>query len=43
VRGIAWPWFVLIGTTLTFGTGLISSLFSSASPPRDASASESAV
>ncbi len=22
---IAWPWFVLIGTTLTFGTGLLSS------------------
>ncbi len=30
VRGIAWPWFVLIGTTLTFATGLLSSRFSPA-------------
>ena len=26
VIGIAWPWFVLIGTTITFGTGILSSL-----------------
>ena len=32
VRGVAWPWFVLIGTTLTFATGLLSSFFSPASP-----------
>jgi solute:Na+ symporter, SSS family len=25
-RGIAWPWFVLIGTTITFTTGAISSM-----------------
>jgi SSS family transporter len=24
--GIAWPWFVLIGTTITLGTGILSSL-----------------
>jgi solute:Na+ symporter, SSS family len=30
VRGIAWPWFVLIGTSLTFATGLLSSRFSPA-------------
>ncbi len=30
IRGIAWPWFVLIGTTLTFATGLLSSRFSPA-------------
>ncbi len=39
VRGVAWPWFVLIGTSLTFATGFLSSLFSSA-PPRVATASE---
>ncbi len=30
VRGVAWPWFVLIGTSLTFATGLLCSLFPSA-------------
>jgi len=28
VRGVAWPWFVLIGTSLTFATGLLASRFS---------------
>ncbi len=32
VTGIAWPWFVLIGTTLTFVTGTVSSRFHSAPP-----------
>ncbi len=40
VRGVAWPWFVLIGTSLTFATGLLSSRFSSA-PPTGAPATES--
>jgi preprotein translocase subunit Sec63 len=26
-NGIAWPWYVLIGTVITVGTGTISSLF----------------
>ncbi len=39
VRGVAWPWFVLIGTSLTFATGLLSSRFSPASP--DAATPES--
>lgn len=34
VTGIAWPWFVLIGTTLTFATGLIASRFPHAPPVR---------
>lgn len=42
VRGIAWPWFVLIGTTLTFVTGYLSSLFPSSSPPRAGATPESA-
>jgi SSS family transporter len=36
VRGIAWPWFVLIGTSLTFATGVVSSVFgarASSGPP----------
>jgi solute:Na+ symporter, SSS family len=28
VRGVAWPWFVLIGTSLTFATGWLASRFS---------------
>jgi SSS family transporter len=32
VRGVAWPWFVLIGTSLTFATGLLASRFSPAGP-----------
>ncbi|HMS02105.1 MAG TPA: sodium:solute symporter [Gemmatimonadaceae bacterium] len=32
VRGVAWPWFVLIGTSLTFATGLLASRFPPASP-----------
>jgi SSS family solute:Na+ symporter len=27
VAGIAWPWYVLIGTTITFTVGVLSSLF----------------
>jgi hypothetical protein len=41
VRGVAWPWFVLIGTSLTFATGFLSSRFSPA-PAQGAPASESA-
>ena len=26
IAGIAWPWYVLIGTSITFGVGAISSL-----------------
>jgi hypothetical protein len=26
--GIAWPWYVLIGTTITFTIGMVSSLLS---------------
>lgn len=33
VTGIAWPWFVLIGTTVTLSTGILSS-FTHAAPPR---------
>ncbi len=33
VTGIAWPWFVLIGTTVTLTTGILSS-FTHAAPPR---------
>lgn len=31
--GIAWPWFVLIGTAVTLGTGILSS-YTHAAPPR---------
>lgn len=41
VRGVAWPWFVLIGTSLTFATGLLASRFRPA-PPRGAQPLESA-
>jgi SSS family transporter len=41
VTGVAWPWFVLIGTSLTFGTGLLASRFPSRPAP-SAPASESA-
>lgn len=34
ITGIAWPWFVLIGTTITFVTGVLSSLTHAAPPPR---------
>lgn len=33
IRGIAWPWFVLIGTSLTFATGVLSSLFGARRAP----------
>jgi solute:Na+ symporter, SSS family len=33
VTGIAWPWFVLIGTTVTLSTGILSS-FTHAAPAR---------
>lgn len=33
VTGIAWPWFVLIGTAVTLGTGILSS-FTHAAQPR---------
>lgn len=33
VIGIAWPWFVLIGTSVTLGAGILSS-FTHAAPPR---------
>ena len=26
VKGIAWPWYVLIGTTITLGVGILSSV-----------------
>jgi SSS family solute:Na+ symporter len=32
IRGVAWPWFVLIGTSLTFATGWLSSRFPPAAP-----------
>lgn len=32
VTGIAWPWFVLIGTAVTLGTGIVSSLARPAAP-----------
>ena len=31
---IAWPWYVLIGTTVTMATGILSSLTHPAPPPR---------
>lgn len=33
---IAWPWYVLIGTTVTMATGILSSLTHAAPPPRAA-------
>ncbi|MCA0376487.1 MAG: sodium:solute symporter [Gemmatimonadetes bacterium] len=33
VAGIAWPWYVLIGTTLTVTTGVLASLTHPAPPP----------
>lgn len=32
VTGIAWPWFVLIGTSVTLGTGILSSFTHAAAP-----------
>ncbi len=34
--GVAWPWYVLIGTTLTVGTGLLASLTHPAASPKGA-------
>jgi SSS family transporter len=33
---IAWPWYVLIGTTVTMATGIVSSFTHPAPPPREA-------
>jgi SSS family solute:Na+ symporter len=35
LAGIAWPWYVLVGTTITLLTGLLSSLFAPRSSPRN--------
>jgi hypothetical protein len=32
---IAWPWYVLIGTTITMATGMLSSLVHPAPVPRE--------
>lgn len=37
VSGIAWPWYVLIGTSITFATGMLSSLTHPAPAPLAAS------
>jgi hypothetical protein len=35
VAGIAWPWYVLIGTTITLLTGMISSVCAPRSSPHN--------
>ncbi|HEX4935953.1 MAG TPA: hypothetical protein VFV33_22390, partial [Gemmatimonadaceae bacterium] len=37
VSGIAWPWYVLIGTSITFVTGMLSSLSHPSPAPSSAS------
>jgi len=39
VARIAWPWYVLIGTSITMGVGVLSSLTHTAPVRRDAAAS----
>lgn len=39
LAGIAWPWYVLIGTTITFFTGMLSSYTHPEPPPATAAAS----